>query len=201
MERNDDMSHEVSAASLQGDCSMERTSAMEDNNNEAATQAVQVAVNIRPLIAQERIQGCKDCLKVMPHEPQVVCFLEFLYCRGCLLVWDFLFRGKATRERFYKNMSVCTRRSWASGGGDDKNRLRHRRLMREFPRSLAGANRESLFHFWPRLWKHRRRHGTTVASNFWSLRCTACRWPVSWLQCNCAGLRTGMCAQYTTGQV
>ncbi len=86
MERTDDMSHEVSAASLQRDCSMERTSAMEDNNHEAATQAVQVAVNIRPLIAQERIQGCKDCLKVMPHEPQVVCFLEFLYCRGCLLV-------------------------------------------------------------------------------------------------------------------
>jgi acetate kinase len=80
------MSHEVSAASLQGDCSKERTSAMEDNNNKAATQAVQVAVNIRPLIAQERIQGCKDCLKVTPHAPQVVCFLEFLYCRACLLV-------------------------------------------------------------------------------------------------------------------
>ncbi len=71
------MSHEVSAASLQGDCSMERTSAMEDNNNKAATQAVQVAVNIRPLIAQERIQACKDCLKVMPHAPQVVCSWTF----------------------------------------------------------------------------------------------------------------------------
>ncbi|CAM6035512.1 unnamed protein product [Sphagnum compactum] len=33
--------------------------------------AVQVALNIRPLIAQERSQGCKDCIRVVPREPQV----------------------------------------------------------------------------------------------------------------------------------
>ncbi|EFJ12705.1 hypothetical protein SELMODRAFT_40499, partial [Selaginella moellendorffii] len=32
---------------------------------------VQVAVHIRPLIAQERIQGCKECVSVVPGEPQV----------------------------------------------------------------------------------------------------------------------------------
>ncbi|XP_024515877.1 kinesin-like protein KIN-4A [Selaginella moellendorffii] len=36
-----------------------------------ALQAVQVAVHIRPLIAQERIQGCKECVSVVPGEPQV----------------------------------------------------------------------------------------------------------------------------------
>ncbi|XP_024371093.1 kinesin-like protein KIN-4A [Physcomitrium patens] len=36
-----------------------------------ATQAVQVALNVRPLITQERIQGCKDCILVVPGEPQV----------------------------------------------------------------------------------------------------------------------------------
>ncbi|CAK9197643.1 unnamed protein product [Sphagnum troendelagicum] len=40
-------------------------------DKEAATQAVQVALNIRPLIAQERSQGCKDCIRVVPREPQV----------------------------------------------------------------------------------------------------------------------------------
>ncbi|KAH8934010.1 hypothetical protein BDL97_18G061300 [Sphagnum fallax] len=42
------------------------------NEKEAATtQAVQVAVNIRPLIAMERVQGCKDCITIVPGEPQV----------------------------------------------------------------------------------------------------------------------------------
>ncbi|KAG0626408.1 hypothetical protein M758_2G123600 [Ceratodon purpureus] len=36
-----------------------------------ATQAVQVALNIRPLIALERVQGCRDCITVVPGEPQV----------------------------------------------------------------------------------------------------------------------------------
>ncbi|XP_024533405.1 kinesin-like protein KIN-4A isoform X1 [Selaginella moellendorffii] len=34
-------------------------------------QAVQVAVHIRPLILQERIQGCKECVSPVPNEPQV----------------------------------------------------------------------------------------------------------------------------------
>ncbi|KAG0584179.1 hypothetical protein KC19_3G191000 [Ceratodon purpureus] len=36
-----------------------------------ALQAVQVALNIRPLIALERAQGCKDCITAVPGEPQV----------------------------------------------------------------------------------------------------------------------------------
>ncbi|XP_024400613.1 kinesin-like protein KIN-4C isoform X1 [Physcomitrium patens] len=36
-----------------------------------ATQAVQVALNIRPLIPLERVQGCNDCITVVPGEPQV----------------------------------------------------------------------------------------------------------------------------------
>lgn len=41
-----------------------------------ATQAVQVALNIRPLIALEQVQGCKDCITVVPGEPQVGTFLQ-----------------------------------------------------------------------------------------------------------------------------
>ncbi|KAH9314827.1 hypothetical protein KI387_023454 [Taxus chinensis] len=35
------------------------------------TQCVQVAVNIRPLINHERLQGCKECITVISGEPQV----------------------------------------------------------------------------------------------------------------------------------
>lgn len=44
-----------------------------------ATQAVQVALNIRPLIPLERVQGCQECIAVVPGEPQVVplLFLQF----------------------------------------------------------------------------------------------------------------------------
>lgn len=46
----------------------------EGNNSDEseATQAVQVSLNIRPLIPLERIQGCKECIAVVPGEPQVV---------------------------------------------------------------------------------------------------------------------------------
>ncbi|KAH7291450.1 hypothetical protein KP509_29G017300 [Ceratopteris richardii] len=36
-----------------------------------APQAVKVAVHIRPLIGAELFQGCKDCVSVVPGEPQV----------------------------------------------------------------------------------------------------------------------------------
>ncbi|KAG6548611.1 hypothetical protein Mapa_010100 [Marchantia paleacea] len=36
-----------------------------------ATLAVKVALNIRPLIGLERLQGCKDCITVVAGEPQV----------------------------------------------------------------------------------------------------------------------------------
>lgn len=32
---------------------------------------VKVAVHIRPLIGDERLQGCKDCVTVVPGKPQV----------------------------------------------------------------------------------------------------------------------------------
>lgn len=58
---------------------MERTTSHDSSSSDVlntsmdkeATQAVQVALNVRPLITQERIQGCKDCILVVPGEPQV----------------------------------------------------------------------------------------------------------------------------------
>jgi len=38
------------------------------------TECVRVAVNIRPLITSELLNGCTDCISVVPVEPQV------LYC-------------------------------------------------------------------------------------------------------------------------
>lgn len=38
---------------------------------DASNQNVKVALNIRPLIAQEQIEGCSECITVIPGEPQV----------------------------------------------------------------------------------------------------------------------------------
>lgn len=32
---------------------------------------VKVAVHVRPLIGDEKVQGCKDCVSVVPGKPQV----------------------------------------------------------------------------------------------------------------------------------
>ena len=32
---------------------------------------VKVAVHVRPLIGDEKLQGCKDCVAVVPGKPQV----------------------------------------------------------------------------------------------------------------------------------
>ncbi|KAL4180216.1 hypothetical protein AMTRI_Chr13g91010 [Amborella trichopoda] len=45
--------------------------ATENTSEKDSTQCVKVAVNIRPLINSERLQGCKDCISVIPGEPQV----------------------------------------------------------------------------------------------------------------------------------
>ncbi|ERN14403.1 hypothetical protein AMTR_s00033p00236820 [Amborella trichopoda] len=45
--------------------------ATENTSDKDSTQCVKVAVNIRPLINSERLQGCKDCISVIPGEPQV----------------------------------------------------------------------------------------------------------------------------------
>lgn len=34
--------------------------------------SVKVAVHIRPLISDERLQGCKECVTVTPGKPQVL---------------------------------------------------------------------------------------------------------------------------------
>lgn len=50
---------------------------MESSINGAAphekdsSQCVRVAVNIRPLITTELLNGCSDCITVIPGEPQV----------------------------------------------------------------------------------------------------------------------------------
>ncbi|KAJ8772897.1 hypothetical protein K2173_028074 [Erythroxylum novogranatense] len=41
------------------------------NNGGAEDCCVKVAVHVRPLIADERAQGCKDCVTVIPGKPQV----------------------------------------------------------------------------------------------------------------------------------
>ena len=56
--------YESSEAAFEESCSVVSES--------EATQAVQVALNIRPLIALERVQGCRDCVTVVPGEPQVL---------------------------------------------------------------------------------------------------------------------------------
>lgn len=37
-----------------------------------APQSVKVAVNIRPLISQEKLAACQECLTVAHGEPQVI---------------------------------------------------------------------------------------------------------------------------------
>lgn len=78
---------------------------------------VKVAVHIRPLIPDEKLQGCKDCVSVPPGQPQVLhlslssfvflfilfavalcyksfppfpffsSFLPFLYMITCSMIW------------------------------------------------------------------------------------------------------------------
>ena len=44
------------------------------NSMEKETQAVKVAVHVRPLIANEKIQDCKECITIKAGEPQVSIF-------------------------------------------------------------------------------------------------------------------------------
>ncbi|KAL3514457.1 hypothetical protein ACH5RR_027174 [Cinchona calisaya] len=47
------------------------TAAPASNSGEDKDCCVKVAVHIRPLIGDERLQGCKDCVTVVPGKPQV----------------------------------------------------------------------------------------------------------------------------------
>ncbi|CAI9115824.1 OLC1v1016825C1 [Oldenlandia corymbosa var. corymbosa] len=50
---------------------METASANGSGSGEDKDCCVKVAVHIRPLIGDERLQGCKDCVTVVPGKPQV----------------------------------------------------------------------------------------------------------------------------------
>lgn len=44
---------------------------------------VKVAVHVRPLISDEKLQGCKDCVAVVPGKPQVrIGPLDFRFFTG-----------------------------------------------------------------------------------------------------------------------
>lgn len=51
---------------------------------------VKVAVHIRPLIGDERLQGCKDCVTVVPGKPQVKIYIQFFICILGIVVVLFL---------------------------------------------------------------------------------------------------------------
>ena len=60
--------------------------------------SVKVALHIRPLIGDERSQGCRECVSVTPGKPQVLCFryrigfLELQICGGyCFWISGFCF--------------------------------------------------------------------------------------------------------------
>lgn len=57
------------------------------------TLAVKVALNVRPLIGLERVQGCKDCITVVSGEPQV------RVAPRCLCVFQPLLRPWSTEKR------------------------------------------------------------------------------------------------------
>ena len=41
--------------------------------------SVKVAVHIRPLISDERLHGCKECVTVSPGKPQVLFVSIYIY--------------------------------------------------------------------------------------------------------------------------
>jgi hypothetical protein len=52
---------------------------------------VKVAVHVRPLIGDEKLQGCKDCVAVVPGKPQVK--TQFRFPPACLLQEIYFFFG------------------------------------------------------------------------------------------------------------
>ena len=70
------MCETMDRSSSQDSVSSDDSGSLNTSMDKEATQAVQVALNVRPLITQERIQGCKDCILVVPREPQV-CLFKF----------------------------------------------------------------------------------------------------------------------------
>jgi len=52
--------------------------------------SVKVAVHVRPLIGDEKLQGCKDCVAVVPGKPQVPSVLPFLDCEFLFRCWGWM---------------------------------------------------------------------------------------------------------------
>jgi hypothetical protein len=53
--------------------------------------SVKVAVHARPLIGDEKLQGCKDCVAVVPGKPQVCTCLPSSSCSFARLSLSLLF--------------------------------------------------------------------------------------------------------------
>ena len=76
---------------------------------------VKVAVHVRPLIGDEKLQGCKDCVAVVPGKPQVWnwtadCFF-LVGCDGfCFLAFEFpVYLGVCmTQFRLWVALLVCS---------------------------------------------------------------------------------------------
>lgn len=78
---------------------------------------VKVAVHVRPLIGDEKLQGCKDCVAVVPGKPQVrnwtadCCFLAGCDCDGfCSLACVFpVYLGVCmTQFKLWVALLVCS---------------------------------------------------------------------------------------------
>ena len=57
-------------------------------------ECVKVAVNVRPLITSELLNGCTDCITVVPGEPQVrnrACEIDRIVCEIDRIVQALLF--------------------------------------------------------------------------------------------------------------
>lgn len=62
-----------------------------NGRNAEATQCVRVAVNIRPLITNELLQGCTDCITVVPGEPQVRSCFDLIFSYWIFFCYNYLF--------------------------------------------------------------------------------------------------------------
>jgi hypothetical protein len=67
-----------------------------DGAIKGAEMAVRVAVRARPLLAQEGMQGCKDCVKVLHNSNQI------LLGRDRPFTFDHVFDTTTTQEEVYR---------------------------------------------------------------------------------------------------
>ncbi|KAJ6344737.1 hypothetical protein OIU76_006291 [Salix suchowensis] len=90
---------------------------------------VKVAVHIRPLIADERAQGCKDCVTVVSGKPQKVCLAFLVSCnsdarpghsfsiaRGKILTDPETFRTENRKRTLYSTHSFTFDHVYGSSG-------------------------------------------------------------------------------------